>query len=71
MRDDNLITTESTDFYLTDQISDNAIRMIGENAAKEKPFSSTFPIPPRTGPCTPSKRMSPGIRAPIGKGGTG
>ena len=38
MDDDELLPLEPEDFYLTDAISDNAVQMIEQNAATDKPF---------------------------------
>lgn len=38
MRDDELIDIDTTDFYLTDSISDNAVTMIEEAKETDKPF---------------------------------
>jgi arylsulfatase len=38
MRDSSLVKVDRPDFYLTDAISDNAVRMIEESRKQEKPF---------------------------------
>jgi len=38
MRDNQVIEADSPDYYFTDAISDNAVRMIEENTTREKPF---------------------------------
>ena len=38
MQDDRVIQPESPDYYLTDAISDNAVRMIEEDTTRDKPF---------------------------------
>lgn len=38
MRDDQVIEADSPDYYFTDAISDNAVKMIEEDTTREKPF---------------------------------